>query len=156
MRVTAITFAGYQSGHTAFDEVFSTNPDVEQQQLISTIELIADGIIEPGTGPFVSIITVGHSDRQDRADFSCDQRRASEISASTDRAVSAWEWLKARVQERCLQSGVDAGEWWENAQGVTWALVFAAAGMLRSDPPAGEPERAQNRRVVFLVSFFDR
>ena len=69
--------------------------------------------------------------------------------------MSAWEWLKARVTERLAQSGIVAGDWWETAGSVTWGLVFAAAGMLRFDPPTSV-QRPLNRRVVFLVSMFDR
>jgi flagellar motor protein MotB len=154
MRLTAITFSGYQSGQADFATVFESAGETEREQILSVVERIADQIIEDDSNQFTSIIVTGHSDRQDRSDFSCDQRRASEISAARDRAVSAWEWVKARVTERLAQSGIDAGEWWESSSRVTWALVFAAAGMLEHDPPASEADRLENRRVIILVSMF--
>ena len=154
MRLTAIKFSGYQPGQTDFATVFETAGETEREQILGVIELIADQIIESDSNQFASIVVTGHSDRQDRSDLSCDQRRASEITAARDRAVSAWEWVKVRVTERLAQSGIDAGEWWESSPRMTWAMVFAAAGMLEHDPPASEAERLQNRRVVMLVSLF--
>lgn len=154
MRLTAIKFSGYASGQTDFASVFNSSPAVEREQILSVIERIADAIIDPDNGQFTSIIIVGHSDRQDRADMSCDQKRASEIAAARDRASSAWEWVKGQVTARLAQSGITAENWWETSQRVTWGLVFAAAGMLEHDPPS-EPQRPLNRRVVMLISMFD-
>ena len=154
MRLTAIKFSGYESGQAAFVPVFNNSPEVERQQILGVIERIADAIIDPDNGQFTSIITVGHSDRQDRTDLSCDARRASEIAAARERALSAWEWVKEQVTARLAQSGINAGEWWETSQRVKWGLVFAAAGMLEFDPPSQE-QRPLNRRVVMLVSMFD-
>lgn len=153
MRLVAIKFAGYQSGQSDFATVFDGGPEVEREQLLSVVERVADSIIEADSKQFTSIVVCGHSDRQDRSDMNCDQRRASEIAAARDRAVSAWEWLKARVTERLAQSGVDGGEWWDTSPRMTWAHVYAAAGMLEFDPP-NDAQRLLNRRVIFLVSMF--
>jgi hypothetical protein len=115
MRLTAITFSGYQSSHTDLAEVFDSNPETEREALLSMVERIADGIIDPNGGQFTSVIVVGHSDRQDDTSLSCDQRRASEIQSATARATSAWDWLKVKVTERLAQSGIVAGDWWETA-----------------------------------------
>jgi flagellar motor protein MotB len=116
---------------------------------------MAGQITNPVPNLFVSIIVTGHSDRQDQADLGCDARRASEIKAATDRAVSAWEWIKQEVSSLVSQSGMQAGDWWETSKHITWALVYAAAGMLKFDTPADEYQRSQNRRVVILVSIFN-
>jgi hypothetical protein len=100
-----------------------------------------------------SLIVAGHSDRQDRADLSCDERRTSEADAAQSRASSAWEWIKARVAELTSIAGVEAGEWWDTSPHITWGLVYAGAGMLKFPVPAAG-ERPQNRRVVVLVSQF--
>jgi flagellar motor protein MotB len=154
MRLTALTVAGYTSGQTAFDPMFASVGLVERQQLLGVVQRIADGIADPAKGQLTSVVVVGHSDRQDLPSMSCDERRASEIAAARDRAVSAWDWVKARVTERLTVSGVDAGDWWETAPSITWSLVFAAAGMLQHDPPTPD-ERPLNRRVEFLVTLFD-
>jgi hypothetical protein len=76
---------------------------------------------DPNSGLFTSVIVVGHSDRQDDASMSCDQRRTSEIEAATNRANSAWNFVKDKVAERLTQSGISAANWPETAQSVTWA-----------------------------------
>ena len=133
MRLTAIKFSGYEFlGRAAFVPVFSNSPEVERPT--DPRGYRADRRCAPsptGHGQFTSIITVGHSDRQDRTDLSCDARRASEIAAARERALSAWEWVKEQVTARLAQSGTnDAANGGETSQRVTWGLVFAAAGML--------------------------
>lgn len=154
MRLTALEFAGYGSGATDFSALLASTAQGDLPALTAVLDMLAGQVVAPVGTRSSSIIVVGHSDRQDRSDLTCDARRASEIAAATDRAVSAWQWIKAQVSERTAQSGVDAGEWWETTPQVTWGLVFAAAGMLHHDPPSGEQERAANRRVVLLVSMF--
>jgi hypothetical protein len=58
------------------------------------------------------------------------------------------------VNSKVVAAGRNAGEWWETSPHVTWGLVFAAAGMLKHDPPS-EDQRPLNRRVVVLVSIFN-
>lgn len=154
MRLSAITFDGYQSGQTDFGTLLATVPQAGLTQLEPHLQLIVGQLTDPVANRRLSIIVVGHSDRQDRSDFTCDQRRSSEIAAARDRAVSAWEWVKTEVSQRVAAAGGDAGEWWETSPHVTWGLVFAAAGMLQHDPPSDE-QRPLNRRVVMLISAFE-
>jgi hypothetical protein len=152
MRVQLFRFAGYPAGTTDFATVGAVIPGNPVDGLDMALETIAKGIA--GVDNIRATITVvGHSDRQDRADFNCDERRESEISAARDRASSAWEWSKSVVAEYAQQNGWAGGDWWEASDRVTWDLVFAAAGMLLNDS-ANEAERAQNRRVDFLISIF--
>lgn len=153
MRLKAIKFAGYGSGVTDFATLLATVPQTGEAQLRDVVRLIAGQLTNPVPGLFVSVIVAGHSDRQDRADFTCDQRRASETAAAKDRAVSAWEWIKQEVTAEAALSGVAAGDWWDASPNVTWGLVFAAAGMLQHDPPT-PAQRPLNRRVDVLVSIF--
>ena len=69
MRLTAIKISGYASGQTNFAPVFNSSPEIEREQILSVVERIADAIIDPDNRQFTSIIIVGHSDRQDRADI---------------------------------------------------------------------------------------
>jgi hypothetical protein len=155
MRLRALTFAGYPSGKTSFAELLSTVPQPQMNDLLEVTSLITEQVRAPVPNRFISVIVTGHSDRQDRADFDCNQRRASEIQAARDRAVSAWEWIKAEVATELGADAAQAGEWWETSPQMTWGLVYAAAGMLQHDPPGGEDERSQNRRVVILTSVFN-
>ena len=158
MRLVPITFDGYASGQTDFGTVYQAQtPEIEtaREQLLGVVERIADSIIQADENrAATSIIVVGHSDRQDLSSMNCDQRRSSEIAAARDRAVSAWEFVKQAVTERLAAANppIEAGDWWETAPAVTWGLVYAAAGMLRHDPPADETQRRQYRRVVMLVT----
>jgi hypothetical protein len=154
MRLQAITFDGYGAGQTDFGTLISTTPQAGLNELLAVLTVITGQVTQPVANQFISIIVVGHSDRQDNTDFSCDQKRASEIAAAADRATSAWDWIKLEVTSQASQAGFDVGEWWETSPQVTWGLVFAAAGMLRHDPPS-EDERPLNRRVVILVSIFN-
>jgi hypothetical protein len=152
MRVQLLRFAGYPAGQTDFGTVGAVIPGTPLSELDLALQTIANGIA--GVEDVRSTITlVGHSDRQDRADFSCNQRRDSEIAASRERAVSAWEWCKSVVTDYANQAGWQGGDWWENSDRVTWDLVYAATGMLLNGS-ASEAERAQNRRVDILVSIF--
>lgn len=155
MRLFADEFSGFPAGVTDFGTLLQTTTQPDLAELESVLDIVSFQLTNPTPTPFVSLIVVGHSDRQDRSDFSCDQRRSSEIEASTARAVSAWEWIKARVTEKAAEQGVDAGEWWETSPFVTWGLVFAATGMLKHPQPADEQQRLENRRVTVLVSIFN-
>jgi hypothetical protein len=154
MRLQAITFDGYGSGQTDFTALITGTPQAGLNALLDVVNVITAQVTQPVANRFISIIVVGHSDRQDNPAFGCDQRRASEIAAATDRAVSAWDWIKLQVTSQAAQAGFDVGEWWETSPQVKWGLVFAAAGMLRHDPPSDD-QRPLNRRVVVLVSVFD-
>lgn len=152
MRVQLLRFAGYQSGQTDFANIgifILGNPTA---QLGIALDTIAQGIA--GVQNVRSTITiVGHSDRQDRSDFTCNQRRDSEMTASRERAESAWEWCKSTVTALAQQNGWTGVDWWETSDRVTWDLVYAATGMVLNGS-TNEAERAQNRRVDILISIF--
>jgi hypothetical protein len=153
LRVVALKFAGYASGETDFGSLLSRGGQGDLETLEFVIGGIAEKIVNSSPGVYVSIIVTGHSDRNDTEGLSCDDRRRGESQASWDRAGSALEWIKARVAEKCSEQGVDAGEWWEHLDWVTWALVPASTAMLEYDPPRDE-QRPLNRRVVILLSAF--
>lgn len=155
MRLLAKEFAGFPAGITDFQTLLNTTPQPGLAELDFVLDIVAGQLTNPMPNQFVSLIVVGHSDRQDRTDFNCDQRRTSEIEASKARAISAWEWIKETVIVKAAASGVAADDWWETSPHVTWGLVFAAAGMMHNPNPMGEAQRAANRRVVVLVSIFN-
>ena len=154
MRVQLFRFGGYQADQTDFGTGGAAVPGNPVEELADALKVIAQGI--GGSENVRSTITVaGHSDRQDRPDFSCDQRRESEIVNSRDRAISAWEACKFLITNELQQAGSPEAkvEWWDTSDRVTWDLVFAATGMLLNGS-ANEAERAQNRRVDILISIF--
>jgi hypothetical protein len=154
MRVNALHFRGYASGGSEFAPVFDNATPSDQQALTDVVDRMADSIITPDQGHFTALTIVGHSDRRDD-DVSCEDKRASERTASQERAAQAWSWVLERVGERLAAAGIEAGSWWDTAPELTWSLVYASTGMLEFDPPLDEAQRAQNRRVVMLVSLFD-
>jgi hypothetical protein len=154
MRVHGLDFSGYRAGETDFASLINAVPQASLQELVDVTRIIAGQLSSPIPNLNVSVIVTGHSDRQDRPDLSCDERRASEIAAARDRAASAWEWIKAEVTAAVAEDGVDAGQWWETSPHITWAVVPAATGTLKHDPPS-EEQRPENRRVMVLVSIFN-
>jgi hypothetical protein len=154
MRLVAIKFAGYPAGQTDFNAIESAAPLADRAALQNVLNRIAAGIISPASGQFTSLIIVGHSDRQDLATMSCDERRKSEADAARSRAVSAWEWTKTQVNGRLAVAGRTLTAWWDEDPSLTWGLVYAGAGMLERELPANEEDRKLNRRVLFLVSEF--
>lgn len=154
MRLTSLTFDGYGSGETDFGTLINNSSQAELGTLLDIVQIIVGLLTNPVPNQFLSIIITGHSDRQDRTDLNCDQRRASEVTAARDRAISAWDWIKQMVSSKATQAGIQVGEWWETSPHITWGMVYAAAGMLQFDSPSDE-ERKLNRRVVMLISIFN-
>ncbi|WKG05509.1 hypothetical protein [Mycolicibacterium sp. HK-90] len=154
MRLTALTFAGYPAGVTDFGSLLAAAPQHDFAELDDVMTVVAGQLTNPVPNLNISLIVIGHSDRQDRPDFTCDQKRASEIEAASGRALSAWEFIKQEVNSKVVAAGGQVSDWWENSPHVTWGLVFAAAGMLAHDPPTMD-QRPLNRRVVVLVTIFN-
>ncbi|WP_067841419.1 hypothetical protein [Nocardia lijiangensis] len=154
MRTQPIKFAGYGAGQTDFDAVEGLASPGERLRLHQVLDRITQHVLNPAGSGFTSLTIVGHSDRQDLAAMTCDQRRTSESEAAENRASSAWAWVKTQVNGRLVLHGVPAvDEWWESNPAFTWALVYAGAGQLEYPQPSSE-QRALNRRVLFLVGVF--
>jgi flagellar motor protein MotB len=150
MRVKLLRFDSYPGGVTDFNAI-RTLPQNPAADLDASLMSMAESIA--GVAGFrSSIVIVGHSDRQDRPDFSCDQRRQSEIDASRERAHSAWDYCRETISE-VMPVMPPIVDWWDTSDRMTWALVYAAAGMLQNGS-ANEAERLKNRRVDILISHF--
>ena len=146
MRVELFRFAGYDAGQTDFDHVIQ-RADAPVEGLNQALKHIGDGIAGV-TDLRASIIVVGHADHQTLQNLTCDQRWESEVKAARNRATSAWESVQSVVGTYAAEGGWTGGDWWEDSDRVTWALVFAGAGMNLASA-------ALNRRVDILVSIFD-
>lgn len=149
-----IKFSGYAAGHTDFAELLATAPQPDQSELSALLDLIVQQLVNPETNRRIAMSIVGHADRQDRADFTCDQRRQSESDSSRDRTASIWEWIKREVNFRAAIAGHDAGQWWETSPHVTVVLFFSGAAHLQFNPPT-EEQRPLNRRVTVHASVFE-
>ena len=113
MRLEALKFPGYHAGETDFDSVESRAPADERAKLQRLLDRLSEDVLNPTNGRTTSLIIVGHSDRQDTAAMSCNQRRKSEADAARDRAISAWEWTKVQVNGRLAVAGRPLDEWWD-------------------------------------------
>lgn len=151
MEVPAFRFGGYGPGDTDFGARLAAADPQAQADFNSMLDRVSGFVTSAAPTGYAVITVIGYSDRQDRADLSCDQRRESEEEASTNRAVAAWDWVTTAVGQR---PGVGAGPWWDESPYITWALVGAGATRLPNPVPTDESQRAENRRVTFLVSEF--
>ncbi|WP_430645145.1 hypothetical protein [Agromyces sp. GXS1127] len=155
MNVISLEFAGYLAGEVDFGPVrdrHPVGPGTVRDQLDEAVQRIASTVEADGAfGQFAGLTVVGFSDRNDTPGLSCDQRRASESSASFDRAGFAWQWLQQAVADQLVTPRPD---WWDSSGAVTWFIVPTGAAILEHDPPTSEAERRRNRRVKFVFSFF--
>jgi hypothetical protein len=155
MNVVSLEFAGYVAGEVDFAGVrdrHPTGPGTVRDELDRAVQRLASMVEADGAfGQFGTMTIVGFSDRNDTPGLSCDQRRASESSASFDRAGNAWLWLQDAVASQLI---TPRPEWWDSSSVVTWFFVPTGAAILAHDPPANEAERRANRRVKFVFSFF--
>lgn len=108
----------------------------------------------PSNGQFCSVTVLGHSDRVDTPGLTSEQRRAQELGASLDRAKSAANWVWEQITLGLTNAGVIPPATLPLAQNFDIAIAPCGAADLIHTVPAGEAERAENRRVQFLVSSF--
>lgn len=151
MDIAAHRFSGYSAGDTDFAARVAAADAATQTEFFAMLGRLADLVTTAPPDRFMALTVVGYSDKQDRPDMSCDQRRQSEEDASTDRAAAAWEWIKTEVGRT---PGVPPNDWWDESTNLTWALIGAGATRLAFPTPAGESDRAANRRLTVLVSEF--
>jgi len=153
MRALSLEFHGYASGEVvSADRYGAFDPaSDERSQLDAAVTRIAQ-TVDAGDASFVAITVVGFSDRNDTPGLSCDDRRASESNASKDRSDSALSWLIEAVGAQLVTPLAD---WHESSDRVTWIQVPTGAALLANDPPLDDAQRAENRRVKFVFSFFD-
>jgi hypothetical protein len=153
VRVKPFTFDGYGSGDYDFAARYAAMDQVRRVEFDAMLDTVARAIFEPVLEqPYVAMMVIGHSDRQDLPGLTHQQAQASEAEAATKRAVDAWNWLWERISSHV---GPQYAGWEENSPKVTWAWVSAGAGQLVNPNPLSEADRLQNRRVVLLFSHFE-
>jgi hypothetical protein len=162
MRTNVIVFDGFAAGETDFGALEARSDQDRRDVLNRLLDRIVAGVLAPAGTAFNAIVVVGHSDRQDLARLSCDERRQSEHSAAERRASSAAIFLFKQINERLVNSGNPKIADPNDIQNTTLTAVFAGSGELTRPSGGGEPyatpapqneeDRARNRRVGFIVS----
>ncbi|GAA2427769.1 hypothetical protein [Streptomyces coeruleofuscus] len=144
---------GYLSGQFDFATALATHSQALQDDAMNAALAVAKA--EKFSGTFCTITVVGHSDRDDTPGLTQDQRRASELNASTKRAESARDWIFAQARQLLIDDGQpDPG----TISGLTRSFFFtqpAGAAQLKKPNPASETDRQRNRRVAFLACFLN-
>ncbi|MCX4543516.1 hypothetical protein [Streptomyces sp. NBC_01565] len=146
-----IPIPGYGAGQYDFGAVLATRP----QAAVDAVNLeVADRAAnaEEFDGQACVITVVGHSDRDDTPGLTPEQRRESERNASRRRADDAAAWLFRQIVLRLQASGITPPATVADLRGTSIFTAAAGAADLVHPVPAGETERRENRRVVFLVA----
>jgi hypothetical protein len=152
-----LIFAGYGSDNIEFANVFNDNNLTGQplrdrfEALVQTAVTAESGLV-PGT--FVSILVVGHADRDDTPGRTPEQRRAIELENSGLRAESAEAFIVDRIFNVLQAEGFTAPLTQDVADFYEVRRVAAGSADLVFTSPSGELERMQNRRVQFFGTAF--
>ena len=143
---TKIVVDGFQDGEFDFAAALQRNASklADVDNLITAL-VAAEG--STTTDTFFAVTIVGHADRDDVPGLSAEERRAQELDASKQRAVSALNFV-------LNQLGFTPPATVDNLKTIGIDGAFAGEGDLVNLVPANEADRQQNRRVVFLVIQF--
>ncbi len=156
MNVKSIKFDRYAIGDTEFSpELMALASEETRAALQALIERLIHDVFDPENGGHTAILVAGFADR-DQDSGTCDEKRERERVRARDRGWKAWVFLRDAVTAGLIAAGLgaDPGEWWNDSPVMTWALVFAGSGQPIHEAPANDLQRAENRRVHFLVSQF--
>ena len=146
-----IVVDGFQSGEVDFAAALQRKPVTEQASFDDFIASLVAAEEDLTSGVFWSITIVGHADRYDVPGATIEERRARELDASVKRAESAGAFIFKRFGETLSADGFTRPTTLDDPTNVGFCVVRAGAAELVNVIPASEAERAQNRRVKFLV-----
>ncbi|MFJ9105640.1 hypothetical protein ACIRJM_45155 [Streptomyces sp. NPDC102405] len=152
---TDLPISGFVAQETDFSKLFDRlGPSTEQAIRHEVIEPAVNAEHFPSNNQFCLITILGHSDRVDTAGLSSEQRRAKELDASDERASSAADWVFAQITDALNAAGETPPASVATATNFDIVTVPCGAANLMKLVPANEAERAQNRRVQFMISTF--
>lgn len=134
---------GYSAGETDFGIRLQRSPPATHDELTRLVQRLATVVADPAA---VAVLRLtGHSDRQDRADMTAEQRRASELEASEKRVASASQWIVARLSD-VIGPPPDGSNWPKLL--IVRAAVGASALIY---PTPTDAQRMENRRLEVEV-----
>jgi hypothetical protein len=153
-----LLFAGYASGSIEFAGVFNDDtltPQVKRDQFDALVEAAVTAESGNLAGTFVSILIVGHADRDDTPGRTSEDRRRVELENSGLRAESAEAFLFNRMADRLVSEGLTVPADVNSLQAVEIRRVPAGSSdLLFLAPGNDEQQRRSNRRVQFFGTAF--
>lgn len=153
-----LLFTGYGSDQVEFANVFNDDnltPQTKRDQFEALIEacVTAESGVLPGS--FISVLTVGHADRDDTPGETPEQRRQREHDNSELRAESAESFLFNQIADRLQAEGATVPADIDSLQSVEMRRVAdGSAELMFPTPGNDEGQRKANRRVQFFGTAF--
>jgi outer membrane protein OmpA-like peptidoglycan-associated protein len=150
-----LPIGGFVAQEVAFSQLFdrlgASAKNIIRQEVI---EPAVNAQHFPSNNQFCLITVLGHSDRVDTAGLSTEQRRAQELDASDKRAGSAGAWVFDQITAALTAAGETPPASVQNATNFDIVTMPCGAAALLNVVPASEAQRAENRRVQFVISTF--
>ncbi|MFF4603740.1 hypothetical protein ACFY12_13520 [Streptomyces sp. NPDC001339] len=145
---------GYGDHKTDFKELFDALNSGIQNLIFDEVVIPAASAESEAAGRFCVVVILGHSDRVDTPGRTPEQRRADELTVSTGRAESAKDWLFGQIAELVLAAGGIVPADIASLQNVSLRTAACGSADLKHLIPSDPAQRAENRRVQFMVSTF--
>src|SRR5215472_9100415 len=145
---------GFHDSEVDFAAALQRKPGTDQAAFDAFISALIAAEEDPTKDVFWSVTIIGHADRFDVAGASVEERRARELDASRQRAVSAGNFVFTRFGDTLTADGFARPATFDDPKNVGLAFVAAGAADLVNLVPASEADREQNRRVKFLAISF--
>lgn len=153
--LTDLPISGFVAQEVAFSQLFGRlTASAKQAIRHEVVEPAVNAEHFPSNNQFCLITVLGHSDRVDTAGLSAEQRRAQELDASDKRARSAGTWVFDQIAAALTAAGQTPPASVANSTNFDIVTVPCGAADLVNVVPTSEAQRAQNRRVQFVISTF--
>ncbi|MEU4490156.1 hypothetical protein AB0H94_35690 [Streptomyces purpurascens] len=153
--LTDLPISGFVAQEDAFSQLFGRLTASAQQAIRhEVVEPAVNAEHFPSNNQFCLITVLGHSDRVDTSGLSAEQRRAQELDASDKRASSAGNWVFDQITTALTAAGEAPPTSVANATNFDIVAMPCGAADLMNVVPTSEAQRAQNRRVQFVISTF--
>ena len=153
-----LSFSGYGSGNVEFANIFNDDnltPQVKRDQFDALVEAAVTAESGAAPGTFMSVLIVGHADRDDTPGRTPEQRRQLEHDNSDLRAESAESFLFSQIADRLLTGGFTVPNDIESLQSLELRrIAVGSADLLFVTPGNDEVQRQANRRVQFFGTAF--
>jgi hypothetical protein len=153
--LTDLPISGFVAQEVAFSQLFGRLAASAKQTIRhEVVEPAVNAEHFPSNNQFCLITVLGHSDRVDTAGLSAEQRRAQELDASDKRASSAGDWVFDQITAALTAAGETPPTSVADATNFDIFTMPCGAAALVNVVPTNEAQRAENRRVQFVISTF--